>query len=99
MGWIGGGVGGLVDAERGGFETPALDQRPAGAVGGIGLGQVRQVVVVNVDPAQRQAAEGPAAGQDDVQERGGVVGVGEPAGQAHDGDRCSGRISHGTVPG
>lgn len=102
VGWIGGGVCGLVDSERGGLEPPALDHGRPGAVGGIGGGQVGQIVVTDIDPAGRQAAERPAASQDDVQQRCGIIGVREPAGQSYDGERRggaggSGRISHGTA--
>ena len=99
MGWIGSGVGGLVDAEGGRVEAPALDHCRAGAVGGIGGGQVGQIVVVDLDPALRQPPERPAAGQDDVKQRCGIIGVREPAGQAYDSEwlSSSGRVSHGAV--
>ena len=69
------------------LELPAFDHRGPGAVGGVRDGQVGLVIVGQVDAAGRQAPERPAAGEHDVEERGRVVGVREPAGEADNGER------------
>ena len=75
------------DPERRQVELPPLDHRSPGAVGRVGGGPVRAVVVGQVQPARRQPAERPALGQHQVEQRGRIVGVGETAGQADDGNR------------
>jgi hypothetical protein len=75
------------DPERRQVELPPLDHRGPGAVGRVGGGPVRAVVVGQVQPARGQPAERPALGQHEVEQRGRIVGVGETAGQADYGNR------------
>ncbi len=97
---IGGDVVGVLDAERPPLEAPAFEYRRPGAVGSVRGRPVRLVIVAEVDAARGEAPERLPAGEDRVQERGRVIGIREPAGEADNGDRRrgphdSGRVSHG----
>ena len=66
---------------------PSISGRPGRCRSRRRWRRVGAVVVGQVQPAGRHAPERPPPGQDSVQQRGRVVGVREPAGQADHGDR------------
>ena len=80
------------DAKGGRVETPALDQRGSGAVGGVHSAGVGAVIVRQVKAAVRDSPEGPPASQDYVEQCRGIVRVRIPAPEPYDCDRVPERI-------
>ena len=81
------------DPEGAELEAPALEQCRSRAVGRVARTRIRVVVVGEVEPGGRDPAERSPAGEHGVEQGGRVIGVGEAAGEADDGDRLArGRI-------